>query len=98
MFGLFKNKNTALVEACENLNLKKVERLLKKGADPDTLNSEDDVILTWACTNNHIELVKLLLSAGADVNLKGKAGDGIYLYNDSTTLYFNMPIKAGLLY
>ncbi len=58
--------NTALFEAVQNNDVAAVRRLIKRGADPDTMNRSDCYTpLNVAIEERHLEIVRVLLEAGA---------------------------------
>ncbi len=63
--------NTALFEAVQNNDVAAVRRLIKQGADPDTMNRSDCYTpLNVAIEERHLEIVRVLLEAGA-TSVKG---------------------------
>lgn len=65
-------KDSPLVYAVLNESDKKVELLLKKGANPNEENYYS--ALTAACYNNNFNKAKILIEYGADVNLSDGSG------------------------
>ncbi len=63
-----------LNDAVEEKNLKKVELLLRAGADVKHKNFTGDTSLHLASKNGDIEMVKLLLKHKADISTKGSNG------------------------
>ncbi|MCH1502384.1 MAG: ankyrin repeat domain-containing protein, partial [Verrucomicrobiales bacterium] len=62
----------ALVRASKAGNLKKVERLLDNGSDPNKANKADWTSLMLAANRGHLDVVKALLDASADPNFESK--------------------------
>ncbi|WP_353279746.1 ankyrin repeat domain-containing protein [Wolbachia endosymbiont (group B) of Xanthorhoe designata] len=79
---LEKNANELFL-ALQNKNLKKAERLIKKGVNVYARDKVNRTFLHWSVENGHVDIVKLLLDYGADVNaqLAGK-------YSGVTPLHF----------
>ncbi len=63
-----KSLNKQLVKACENFTYTKVRRLIKKGADPNTIIDDEGRSalnwMAWYCAN---KTVKFMTEAGADL-------------------------------
>jgi uncharacterized protein len=60
---------TALILAAQNGYVKIVDRLLKAGAEVNTLDNRGISALHWAVSRNHLQVVDLLISApGIDIN------------------------------
>lgn len=68
-------KETRLAAAVEKGDIKAVERMLKKGADPDAYEGRSLTPLNIALMNGDIEMVKLLLKYGADPNAFGELSE-----------------------
>ena len=61
-------KEPALIRALEANDLKKVQQLLAKGADPNQKDNSDFSALSDAASRGNEPMVRLLLKAGANVN------------------------------
>lgn len=75
VYSEFNPKETRLAAAVEKGDIKAVERMLKKGADPDAYEGRSLTPLNIALMNDDIDMVKLLLKYGADPNAHGKLSD-----------------------
>ena len=65
---------TDLHSAAYEGDVKRVRKLLKKGADPNTQSEDGDTPLHVAVSWGHVDVVKLLLEHGADPNIKNENG------------------------
>ncbi|MCX6774222.1 MAG: ankyrin repeat domain-containing protein, partial [Candidatus Micrarchaeota archaeon] len=70
-----KQFNSMLLDAALIGNVKRVERLLKAGADVNTKYKKGWTALMYAAGNGHSETTKILIENGADVNAKKKDGE-----------------------
>lgn len=61
---------SALHAACHGGHLSLVHLLLQAGADPDTLDRDQNTPLMLACAAAHNPVVKYLVKAGASVTLR----------------------------
>ena len=75
VYNEFNPKETRLAAAVEKGDIKAVERMLKKGADPDAYEGRSLTPLNIALMNGDIEMVKLLLKYGADPNAFGELSE-----------------------
>jgi ankyrin repeat protein len=75
VYSEFNPKETRLAAAVEKGDIKAVERMLKKGADPDAYEGRSLTPLNIALMNGDIEMVKLLLKYGADPNAFGELSE-----------------------
>ena len=66
------NNNIRLIRSSMFGNKKKVEELLKEGANVNAKNSDGYTALILASSNGRTEIVAMLLEKGADVNAKDK--------------------------
>ena len=82
-----KKLNKELLQAAEKGDIKEVKKLLKKGADVNSIdaNLPDGTPILYACENNDTKIVKLLLNHGANVNFKTFGMVGVQYY---------MPLKT----
>ena len=75
MFGLFKSDNNlALIKAAKRGQLKKVLKLLNKGADVNAKNEDGEIAIITATFAGHKKVVVELIRAGADVSIKDENG------------------------
>ena len=73
--GIAKRKGKRLLKALEKWKMKKVRRLIRRGADLDVQSERHGLTaLMWASDNAHRDIVKALIAADADLNLKDKVG------------------------
>src|SRR5215471_17378678 len=63
-----------IVDAAERGDRATVERLLAKGAKPNTPGPDGTTAIMWAASNGDVELVRALIKAGANVTLKNQFG------------------------
>ena len=63
-----------LIVAAMAGDVRKVEALLKDGADPNTRGEGEETVLMLAAVNGHDSVVRLLISKGANVNDKTSKG------------------------
>jgi 2-iminobutanoate/2-iminopropanoate deaminase len=66
--------NTALLKAAEEGNAGKVNELLEKGADVNSMDEYNRSPLMLAAYNGHSKVVDSLIKAGADIYAKAKFG------------------------
>ncbi len=83
-------EGTALAALSINYNKKLVEKLLQKGANPNTVDSQGNTPLLWAIKRNNLELLQLLLKNYANTNVKDSLGISAFEYavksNNSTII------------
>ena len=72
------SNSTPLEWACDNGNIRIVDRLLKAGAEINRPTGRS--ALAEAALNGHTEIVQFLLDQGADKDWRGKNSDGTPLY------------------
>ena len=70
MFHLFDSKDCKLLRQAEKGNIRKVTRLLSKGANVNTRDEDGCTPLCSAVFCNHQEVAETLIAAGADVNVR----------------------------
>lgn len=70
MFHLFDSKDCKLLRQAEKGNIRKVTRLLSKGANVNTRDEDGCTPLCSAVFCNHQEVAETLITAGADVNVR----------------------------
>lgn len=70
MFHLFDSKDCKLLRQAEKGNIRKVARLLSKGANVNTRDEDGCTPLCSAVFCNHQEVAETLIAAGADVNVR----------------------------
>jgi ankyrin repeat protein len=61
-------------DSWDDVDMSKVQDLIKRGADVDAINKMGVTPLHLASYNNSIETAKLLIERGADVDAKGNGG------------------------
>ncbi len=66
-----------LIEAVEESDLKRAQKLIAKGADVNQQNSYGYSALFLAAASGDTKIVKLLLDAGANVNARGPTGSAL---------------------
>ena len=64
----------ALSVAAMERNLDKIKELLKKGADPNSVNGRGTTVLLEVAGEGFLDVVKLLLDNGAKVDTQNKSG------------------------
>jgi hypothetical protein len=90
-----------LIEAIDRNDVELVKLLLKKGANPNRLDSLGYSPLWHAVSNNRKDIAKELIKQGADVNYKFKSGSGEqipvakYLFNMNYYDIIPLIIKKG---
>jgi ankyrin repeat protein len=79
--------NQSLLSAAEAGNVTAVRSLLKRGASPNSANSDGNTItaLMLAARGGHSSVVRLLLEAGADVNATATVPGGVSSGNTGLT-------------
>jgi ankyrin repeat protein len=81
-----KTNNESLVKAVEDGDLKKIQELIKAGADIDVRRDKDGATMLMIATGNqNMEILKELILAGADVNAK--------YYDERTVLDIALRLK-----
>ncbi|KAK3910574.1 Protein phosphatase 1 regulatory subunit 16A [Frankliniella fusca] len=65
---IFFNDSVMLLEAAARNDIEEVERLLKKGVNPDSTNEDGLTALHQCCIDDNERMMKLLLDYGANVN------------------------------
>lgn len=73
-------EGTALAALSINYNKLLVEKILKKGANPNTADSQGNTPLLWAIKRSNAELVSILLQFNADKNVKDSIGISAFEY------------------
>ena len=73
-------EGTALAALSINYNKDLVEKLLQKGANPNTVDSQGNTPLLWAIKRNNLELLQLLLKNNANTNVKDSLGISAFEY------------------
>jgi ankyrin repeat protein len=63
-----------LLDAAERGDRVAVQRLLAKGANPNTPGPDGTTAVMWAASNGDVELVRALIKAGANVKLQNQFG------------------------
>ena len=97
------DQTLALIEAARKGDLKKVQELLKKGADVNAKDEKEEGItaLMAASIAGHLDIVRLLLKKGADVNAKDAAGRTALMFaaqeKESEDMISSAPIVKLLL-
>ena len=76
------------------VNMNKIKRLIKAGADVNAKDNNGRLPLIFAAWELNKKLIKLLISAGADVNAKGNNGESL-LHNTLGIRTVHILIKAG---
>jgi ankyrin repeat protein len=77
LFGRSKNKpnnNELLLQAAEDGNVDKVQKLLDKGANIEATNDDGWTPLHWACRNGCVEVVEMLLDKRANIEARDNGG------------------------
>lgn len=74
MIKLFKSKEEKFLEAIEKKDSKKVQKLLKKGVNPNYKKDKLSWPLINACWSGNSEIASLLLAYGADINAQNDYG------------------------
>lgn len=85
------NKNSLKLADCVEINyLEGAEKLLKDGANPNTLTytySKKSSLLMRACSIRNYNMAKLLIENGADVNLRVSLDDKIFKNHFRTAIH-----------
>jgi hypothetical protein len=72
----FINKNDALRFAAKTGNLKEIQEMIKKGADPTNTTSYGNTALHIAANEGKLEIVQYLLTCGKEVDPRAKTNRG----------------------
>ena len=83
-----KVEKKTLVDAINNNDINAVQKLLKKGENPNSQDASGLTALMLATINNNYEIVNKLIEKGADIN---------YISNGHTALYYAKPGIRDLL-
>ena len=90
--------NTQLIVACQKGQLKKVQRLIRLGADVNAQNKYGITALMKALQNKHSEIVsELLKTPDIDVNIKDLSGKPALMYALSDCYLMNLDMFSQLL-
>ncbi|MEY4463524.1 MAG: hypothetical protein RLZZ81_495 [Pseudomonadota bacterium] len=73
------NQEELLIEAIQDDDLKKVQKLLQAGVNPNALDENDKPCIRFAINNKNLDIVNALLDYGADPNTIDKNRDPIIL-------------------
>jgi|GEM_PF-1526552 len=71
--------NEMLIKAAEEGKIKRIERLLKVGADPNAKRLGQPAI-HWASSDNQLEAIKLLVKNGADIEARDNGGMSAFMH------------------
>lgn len=71
--------NEMLIKAAEEGKIKRIERLLKVGADPNAKRLGQTAI-QWASYDNQLEAIKLLVKSGADIEARDGGGMSAFMF------------------
>ena len=74
MVKLFKSREERFIEALDKSNAKEVQKLLKKGVDPNYKTGDSTWPIVNASWSGNAKIVSLLLAAGANVNAQNDHG------------------------
>ena len=77
------------------VNMNKIKRLIKAGADVNAKDNNGRLPLIFAAWELNKKLIKLLISAGADVNAKGNNGESLLHKTLGIIRTVHILIKAG---
>ncbi|XP_060566569.1 LOW QUALITY PROTEIN: histone-lysine N-methyltransferase EHMT1-like [Ruditapes philippinarum] len=66
---------TPLIWAAEHMEVEAVKLLLKRKADPNLRDSEENTTMHWAAFSGSVTIAELLLSAGCDLDSLNMHGD-----------------------
>ena len=72
--GERKRLGQELIWAAEQGETRKVRRLLKEGADPDSKDRDEWTVLMFACWRGSVAMARSLIEAKADVNARSRDG------------------------
>jgi len=61
-----------IFEAVKNNDLKEVKSLLEKGADPNSVDEDGDLLLMYAALYSSVDCMALLIEKGSNINTKNK--------------------------
>lgn len=73
-------EGTALASLSINYNKALIEKLLKKGANPNTADSQGNTPLLWAIKRGNTELAKILINNKANTEVKDASGISAFEY------------------
>lgn len=66
----FKKNNEALILSAKCNDIMKVKKILKKGADINTVDDLGRTALMWAANNGYLKMAELLINKGSNLNSK----------------------------
>jgi uncharacterized protein len=78
--NLLPDRNNNIIIAALNNDLEKVQELLVKGINPNTIDGDGRTVLILAATAGNAPLAKLMLDAGAKTTLLDKTGNSALHY------------------
>ncbi len=78
--GIAKRKGKRLLKALKERKMKKVRRLIRRGADLDVRDEHQMTALMYASENGHTDIAKALIAADADLNLQSKGEKTALMY------------------
>jgi ankyrin repeat protein len=73
-------EGTALASLSINYNKELIEKLLKKGVNPNTADSQGNTPLLWAIKRGNVELAKILMNNKANLDVKDASGISPFEY------------------
>lgn len=91
------SKLTALMQASVNADLRKIEKLLSRGANIDFVNEASETALTYAIVWNQLDAARLLLEKGAEPEMPPAPSWSPLMYaaNEGNSDLVNLLLRYG---
>src|SRR4030095_571683 len=73
--------SSQIFDAVKNNYLKEVKSLLEKGADPNSVDEDGDLLLMYAAMYSSVDCMQLLIEKGSNVNAKNKIDETALMWS-----------------